>query len=47
MYHQFVGSKAPWYEILDGLPSVTHGPLGVVPERPHNPPSCRRPLSGG
>jgi hypothetical protein len=20
MYHQFVGSKAPWYEILDDLP---------------------------
>jgi hypothetical protein len=19
MYHQFVGSKAPWYEILDDL----------------------------
>src|SRR3954470_21980855 len=23
MYHQFVGSKAPWYEILDDLPQHT------------------------
>jgi len=27
MYHQFVGSKAPWYEILDDLPQHDTRPV--------------------
>ena len=27
MHHQFVGSKAPWYEILDDLPQYDTRPV--------------------
>jgi hypothetical protein len=28
-YHQFAGSKAPWYEITDDLPRYDEWPPGV------------------
>jgi hypothetical protein len=30
MAHMFVGSKAPWYEILDDLPQVRRVPVVLI-----------------
>jgi hypothetical protein len=30
--HIFVGSKAPWYEILDALPQYDQWPPGMGPD---------------